>query len=108
MNEQKIVSVSVFASVLLLIATVAGYFLFLPPQLPLFYSLARTQDQLVRKEWLFVVPALAIVITLLQMPFVRLRGIEEHATTVKVFVLASTFLVFLLGVAFVRIVLLVT
>lgn len=40
------------------------YFTLSAPQLPLFYSLAIPSQQVVSKSWLFVLPGLSLVITL--------------------------------------------
>lgn len=108
MNEKRIYSASIVVTVLLILATVYGYFFILPPQLPLLYSLPRPQDQLVQKEWIFIVPVVAVLITALQYPFMRVKDVDEHNTTVKVFIFTSVFSLFLLAVAYIRILFLVT
>ncbi|NCS97163.1 MAG: hypothetical protein GW762_01045 [Candidatus Pacebacteria bacterium] len=42
----------------------AGYF-FLPPQIPLFYSLALSSQQLTTKEFIFVLPGLSVLFGIL-------------------------------------------
>jgi hypothetical protein len=108
MLERRILNLSIACAVLFIAASVYLYFFVLPPQIPMFYSLARPQDQLADKIWIFVFPALAVFMGLVQIPFMRVHQAEEHQTTVRVFSLGSIFLLVLLAIVFTRIIFLVT
>ena len=55
--------ISVGITGLISIASTIFYF-FVQSTIPLFYSLARPEQALVQKEWIFLYPALSLVITL--------------------------------------------
>lgn len=46
------------------VSSVLGYF-FLPPEIPLFYSLALSSQHLASKEFIFILPSLAIFIAVI-------------------------------------------
>lgn len=108
MNERRVLTLSSLCAAAMALISVYAYFFLLPPQIPLFYSLARPQDQLAPKEWFFLLPLIAVLIAFAQAPFMRFRDTVEHNTTVRVLVLFSSFSVVLLAITFMRILFLVT
>ena len=66
----------ILAGILFLI-TAAAYFFFLPPEIPLLYTLTRTQDYIVKSQYIFVFPLFAAVIAFFQSQMLRwIRGQE--------------------------------
>jgi uncharacterized membrane protein len=43
----------------------------LQPEIPLFYSLADANDQLVNKQWLFLLPSLSLAINIIHLILIR-------------------------------------
>lgn len=54
----------VIASNLLNLIICSGGFWYLQPQIPLFYSLAQPEQQLVPKIWIFLLPGFSLIINL--------------------------------------------
>ena len=78
-----------------------GYFFLLQPQIPLFYSLARVEDQMVNKEWIFLFPALALLIMLYEhLQFTPLQGNEAAE---RILTIGTTLSLLFLLTALVRI-----
>ena len=50
---------------LLLVGLAIVFYFQLPPQIPLFYSLAEDNQQLAHKIWFFLLPAIGLIINLL-------------------------------------------
>ncbi|MEK7457881.1 MAG: hypothetical protein AAB612_00095, partial [Patescibacteria group bacterium] len=75
-------------STCIMILTGVGYFFLLQPQIPLFYSLARVEDQMTNKEWIFLFPAFA----LLMMLFERLesRSLQSSEAAGKILTIGTT------------------
>lgn len=88
-------------STCIMILTGVGYFFLLQPQIPLFYSLARVEDQMTNKEWIFLFPGL----TLLIMVFERLesRPLQGSETAGKILTVGTTLSLLFLLTALVRI-----
>ncbi len=47
----------------------------LQPEIPLFYSLADANDQLVKKQWLFLLPSLSLAINVIHL--ILIRGLQK-------------------------------
>lgn len=88
-------------STCIMILTGVGYFFLLQPQIPMFYSLARVEDQMTNKEWIFLFPALALLIML----FERLesRSLQDSETAEKILTIGTTLSLVFLLTALVRI-----
>lgn len=88
------------------LASVIGYF-FLPPEIPLWYSLALSDQHLATKELIFVLPAIAIFFTSINASIVaQLQKFD--VLLIRLFAWITVVCSFLLLVALVRILLLVT
>lgn len=89
---------------LLLSALCSVYFVFAQPLLPIFYSLALPQQQLVPKVWLFMIPSISVGITLIHTSILSaLSGYDR--TIQRLFVWVTVVLQVLLILSVVRIIL---
>lgn len=61
---KKPLLISVVATGIITIITTIYYF-FAPPVLPVFYSLARSEQSLAQKEWIFLFPVVGLLMSLL-------------------------------------------
>ncbi len=88
-------------STCIIILTGVGYFFLLQPQIPMFYSLARVEDQMANKEWIFLFPALALLIML----FERLesKSLQSNEAGEKILNIGTTLSLLFLLTALVRI-----
>ena len=91
----------------LLMTALAGVsYPFLQPVIPLFYSLSQPADQLAAKIWIFLLPILAWLITI--MHFSILRGMKNLEGNIeKIFCWTTVGLVGITGLLLVRVILLV-
>jgi hypothetical protein len=84
-----------------------GFYLQLPPVIPLFYTLAEAADQLVAREWVFLFPALGITISIAHTLIVQ--TFQEHGRVVsRLFSWATVVVQLLLMLSIIRIVLIIT
>lgn len=71
------------------------------PELPLFYSLALAEDQVVQNEWIFVLPVIAIILFLGHLILLNvLSKLDEEM--MKLFTWITIFLLSLIVFIFVR------
>lgn len=91
----------------LVMSAVAGVaYPFLQPVVPLFYSVSQPEQQLAHKLWIFLLPALAWLITFFH--FILLKNLKELSGTIeKLFCWTTVGVVFILGMLLVRIIFLV-
>ncbi len=76
------------------------------PVVPLFYSLARKSQYLVRKEWLFLLPLISYVMTLVHL-FI-LRAMKDYEPLLlKIFAWTTVGFQVILSLALVRIILII-
>ena len=97
----------VISSLLLLIAVV---FLFawqrLPPQLPLFYSLPRGEEQLGSKLSFFLLPLISFFVGIINL-FLAMTIFEQYPFASKLLLWTSLAVSFLIGLTFLKIVILI-
>lgn len=87
---------------LLLISTI--YFFLSQPQIPLNYTVARQEDQLVHKSFLFMFPAVSLTINIVHSLLIRV--LKQYSNVlIKLFAGTTLGLQVLLAIAFIRIVL---
>jgi hypothetical protein len=90
---------------MLLIAVI--YYFIAQPQLPIFYSLARKNDQLANKEFIFLFPAISFVMNLLHFPVIktlkRYSSLMLNLFTVTTTILQAVFLLSLLRIVMITI-----
>ncbi len=84
----------------------AFFWRFLPPLIPLFYNRLEIKDQLVEREWIFVLPAIALMITITHFLVIWLAR-KYDQTLLKVFGYITIFLQLLLLAVLLRIILIV-
>jgi uncharacterized membrane protein len=94
-------SLSWLISLLMLLATAIFYFR-LQPQVPLFYSLARPEQYLTSKEWIFILPGLSIIMNLIHF-FIAQIANKTNSLILQIFAWVSVGLEFILGLALLRI-----
>lgn len=102
LNEHRIEMLLPILCVLLGIASALAYFLALPPQIPIFYSLTRPQDQLAPSYAIFLLPGLSFVIWMCSLFFKRFQ--KANDVSLYLFHLGSALLIALLFIALIRIV----
>jgi hypothetical protein len=87
---------------LLLTISIIFYFLF-QPEIPLFYTLANKENQLVPKVFVFLFPAISFTINILH--FFILRSLQKFSTVLlRLFAGTTIALQILLGFALIRII----
>lgn len=79
---------------------------FLPPLIPLFYSRLEVKEQLVEKIWIFILPAIATIITIVHFLVIWLAR-RYNQTLLKIFSYMTIFLQLLLLAVLLRIILIV-
>lgn len=79
---------------------------FLPPQIPLFYTLLQTENKLVVREWIFILPALALGINFVHFLVIYFAR-HYDATLIKVFEYLTIFIQALILATLLRIILIV-
>jgi len=79
---------------------------FLPPQIPLFYTALQTQDQLAPREWIFILPALALGINFIHFGVIYFAR-HYDTTLIKVFEYFTIFIQALILAILLRIILIV-
>ena len=93
--------VSYLGVFLLLFIGLLGYLALFPNEIPLFYSLYRLQDQLVPKIYVFALPGLALIFTLISNWISRRRELDDTATVLHA--LGNTIIVWMMVLALIRI-----
>lgn len=78
----------------------------LQPVVPLFYSLARPEQHLVAKEWIFLLPAISWVISLGHLSLAKLMR-NADLILIKMFVWTTVVMQVVLTIALLRIILIV-
>ncbi|MFH2118434.1 MAG: hypothetical protein ABII10_01715 [Candidatus Paceibacterota bacterium] len=92
---------------ILLTAITGIFFSFLQPVIPLFYTLAQPEKQLVAKVWIFFFPVLAWAITLGHFSLIKIiSNLDE--TMRQIFSWTTVGLVITTGLLLLRVILLVT
>ncbi len=61
--KQPLLLCVAFTGLITIVSTI--YYFFAQPEIPLFYSLARPDQAITSKEWIFLFPTIALFITLL-------------------------------------------
>ena len=100
-NNQPTILISIILSSFLLALSVVGYFFVFPQEIPLFYSLAQSQEWLAQKEWIFSLPALAFILTGIE--FIALKRFREDLEIGQTIGWCVVVLCALLSIAFLRI-----
>lgn len=95
-------SLSYLGAFLILFLATLGYLVLFPNEIPLFYSLYRLQDQLVPKLYIFILPGLAVVFTLISHWICRRKEIDDTASVLHA--LGNTIIVWMMALALIRIV----
>lgn len=80
---------SFVTSILMLLLTIAGYSRF-QPEIPLFYSLPRSEQALIAKGWIFLLPLLSISINAVHYLFSRFSLARQPHSTVLTFFWGAT------------------
>lgn len=96
---------SVAISTLMTIATILSYLFLLPDIIPLWYSLARMQDQLAPREWVFILPALGWGFTILSAMIASRKELDETATVLHN--LGNSIVMIMLSASLIRVLFLV-
>ena len=94
--------ISVAVTGLITISTTTFYF-FAQPVLPIFYSLARPDQALVEKEWIFLFPALSLLITLTHIVCSSLFG-SLNKLVLRLFAWMTVILQFCLALIVIRLI----
>lgn len=103
---KKPFAISFFITAAILLIT-SIFFFRIQPQVPLFYSLARTSQHLVSKYWLFLLPALSLIINLIHLMIANLIK-QTDKLLMKLFVWTTVGIQFVLGLALLRILAIIT
>lgn len=83
------------------------FFVFAQPLLPVFYSLALPEQQLVPKLWIFIIPAISLCVTLIHV--LILRTLSNYDRTIqRLFVWITAVLQVLLLLSVLRIIYITT
>jgi len=83
-----------------------GYFFFLPPYIPLWYSLARPEDQLAQKIFVFIFPALCVGFMMLRRALTP--PLKHSETALHILQFGTLFSMVFLTIAFIRMIILIT
>lgn len=84
--------------------TVTTFYFFAQPVLPIFYSLARPEQALVEKEWIFLFPAISLSITLIHIVCSSVFG-SLNRLVLKLFAWMTVILQFCLALIVLRLLL---
>lgn len=84
-----------------------GFYLQLPPIIPLFYTLAERGSQLTSKEWIFFFPVFAITVSFLHTIIVQ--GLHERGQVVaRLFAWSTVMIQLILTLSIFRIIMIIT
>ena len=97
---------SFLVTTIMLLGTLIFFFR-IQPQVPLFYSLARASQHLASKYWLFLFPLLSFVINLIHLIIVKIIKHAEQLL-IKLFVWTTFGIQLILGLALLRILVIIT
>jgi len=103
---KKIFLVSFLLTTSMLLITLIFFFR-IQPQVPLFYSLARQSQHLTSKNWLFLLPALSLAISLTHLLIIKLIG-QSDQLLMKLFAWTTVGVQFMFGLALFRILIIIT
>lgn len=98
--------VSFLTTTAMLLAMVV-FFSRIQPQVPLFYSLARTSQHLTSKNWLFLLPALSLLISLSHFIIAKMIRHRDQLL-MKLFAWTTVGIQLVLGLALFRILIIIT
>jgi hypothetical protein len=87
----------------LLFAVAVMTFILLQPEIPLFYSLARNEDQLVSKIWVFIFPIISLAINVLHTGLMSIDA-KKEVVLLSLFARITTVLQIALLMALLRII----
>lgn len=96
-----------FLITMLLVLTTLVFFFRVQPQIPIFYSLARTSQHLASKHWLFLFPSISLIINLLHLLIIRLSR-STNKLLLQLFAGTTMVMQLLLGLALLRILIIIT
>jgi len=105
MSTQQLKYLMALLFIVLLTMASFAYFIILPSEIPLFYSLGRIQDQLAKKEFIFLLPGLSLIFWLVALLFGK--TIKDDVV-IKLVDLVSFFLIAVLYIILIRTIYLVT
>lgn len=94
--------ISISVTGLITIATTVYYF-FSQPIIPIFYSLARNEQALAQKEWIFLFPLISLVMTLLHSILISVFK-ELDKLVLRLFAWTTVVMQFFLFVTLLRII----
>jgi hypothetical protein len=97
----------IFLLTLAMILAVLVLYFRIQPQIPLFYSLAQPAQQLVAKEWLWLFPVTAVSITAVHLAVVQTYR-NYNLLLIQLFSWTTVMILVLLGLALVRITMIVS
>lgn len=96
------VLVSWIVTTILIIITAIYYFIS-QPELPIFYSLARKSDQIVRKEFIFLFPLISLLMNIIHTVVIKI--INKYSTLMlELFVFTTALLQIIFLLSLIRIV----
>jgi len=98
--------ISFLSTFLMSLIVLVSYFR-LQPEVPLFYSLARPELHLAAKEWLFILPFISLVISLVHSTIIRL-SFNNDLVLLKLFAWSTVGLQLILALSLLRIVLIIS
>lgn len=98
------ISILSFTQALLISLIILLFFRFLPPKLPLFYSLPWGDEQLVSHIQFFIIPGIIVLITLLNL-IVSLHLHEQQLFFKKILLIGTLVFIPILTITFIKIVL---
>lgn len=90
-----------FLVVITLVSTV--YYFVCQPELPIFYSLATKADYLAPKEYIFLFPAISILMNIIHLPVIKVLK-EYSVLMLRLFAYTTAVLQFIFMLALLRIV----
>ncbi|HKY74344.1 MAG TPA: hypothetical protein VJ246_03480 [Patescibacteria group bacterium] len=91
---------------LLLLLALLGFFLLLPPTIPLWYSLVRLEDQMAPKMFVFIFPILGLVFLLVDRLF--FKPLRQYEAAARILALATEASIVFLLISLIRMIVLLT
>ncbi|MBU0974940.1 hypothetical protein KKD03_04545 [Patescibacteria group bacterium] len=96
-NLKKPVLISWIAMIAIILVSTIYYFI-AQPELPIYYSLAQKNEQIVQKEYLFLFPAISLLMNLLHFQIIKvLKKYSSLMLTLFVYTTAFLQIMFLLS-----------
>lgn len=99
---KKTLYASYVVSLIQIVVAIVG-FIILQPEIPLFYTLARPEQQLVPKIWVFIFPVFSILINVIHTILIGLDS-KKEIVLLSLFARVTTVLQFALLLALLRII----